>query len=347
MAKPLVIQVIEEQRAGLLAHEEIVMRAMAERWLQVENALRADMMDLAFYLDELRQSGQIITIARLMQMERYQALIADARREEEQYAAWLAQDLASDQRALVGQGIMEAQDLITAALASEQDAGILSLAFNRINVTAVNYMAGFAADGTPLYELLRESYPESVLALTDNLVTGLAKGVGPRATAAAMAEDMAGNLDRALLIARTEQLRALRTGSLEQMRQSNVVSGYIRRAQRNATVCGACLALDGTEVESADPESFASHPNCQCYAQPKLTFGKTPAFQSGQDWFEEQPENVQEQILGPGKFELYQNGELDWGNLARVVEDPVWGMQIRQGDGTPTGGRSARRETGK
>lgn len=328
MAKPLVIQAIEEQRARLLAHEAETMREMAERWLKVEDALRADMLDLSFYLDELRKKGESITTARLMQMERYRTLIADARREQEQYARWLADSLAEDQRALVEQGITEAQQLIEAA---GLDAKMANLIFNRINATAVEYMIGLAGDGSPLYELLRAAYPEAVLKLTDDLVTGLATGKGPRWTAAAMAEDMAGNLDRALLIARTEQLRALRAGNLEQMRQSNVVSGYIRRAQRNSTVCPACLALDGEEYDTE--VDVASHPNCQCYLQPKLKYGKTPAFPSGQDWFEGQSEKVQAEILGPGMFELYQAGELDWGRVARVVEDPVWGAQIKVGKG--------------
>jgi hypothetical protein len=146
-----------------------------------------------------------------------------------------------------------------------------------------------------------------------------------------MVEDMAGNLDQALLIARTEQLRALRAGNLSQMQGSKVVSGYIRRAMRNGTVCAACLALDGTEVESLDPGSFASHPACACYGQPRLKYGKTPSFPSGPEWFDTQPESVQLQILGKGKFELFKAGQLDWGNVAKIHNDPVWGPTIKQG----------------
>jgi len=326
--KPKVIQTIEDQRARLLAHEAAVMREMAYRWQGIEDALRADMLDLAFYLDELRLKGETITIARLMQMDRYRALIADAARQQEQYSRWLADSIATDQRYQVAQGITDAQQLIIAA---GQDAKIASLIFDRINVDAVEFMIGFAADGSPLYDLLRASYPESVLKLTDDLVQGIARGLGPRATAAAMAENMAGNLDRALLIARTEQLRALRAGSLEQMRESNVVSGYIRRAQRNGTVCPACLSLDGTEYDVM--EDISSHPNCQCFLQPKLRFGKTPSFPTGQEWFDDQPESMQREILGKGKFELFQSGKLNWGNLAKVEDNPTWGPTIQQGTG--------------
>jgi SPP1 gp7 family putative phage head morphogenesis protein len=326
MPKPRVIQVIDDQRARLQAHEADIMREMAQRWLKVEDALKADMLDLSLYLDELRLRGETISAARLMQMDRYRQMIADARREHEQYSRWLADSLAADQRGQVAQGITDAQKLIEAA---GEDARIAHLVFDRINVSAVEFMVGFASDGTPLYDLLRASYPESVVKLTDALIQGLAKGVGPRATAAAMAENMAGNLDRALLIARTEQLRALRAGNQAQFQQSNVVSGYIRRAQRNATVCPACLSLDG-KIYPTD-ELFAQHPADQCYMQPVLRFGKTPSFPTGQEWLATQPESVQRQILGKGKFELYKDGKLDWSKVAVVHDNPIWGPTIRQG----------------
>lgn len=326
--KPEVIQAIEAQRAQLLAHESATMRDMATRWLGIEDALKADMLDLSLYLDELRAKGETITTARLMQMERYQTMIADARREHEQYSAWVADRTAADQRMLLAQGVTDAQVLIEAA---GLDAKIKSLVFDRINVSAVEFMAGFASDGTPLYELLRASYPESVVKLTDSLIQGLASGKGPRWTAAQMAQDMSSNLDRALLISRTEQLRALRFGNLAQMDQSNVVGGYLRRSQRNATVCPACLSLDdGVTIYPTD-EVFAQHPADQCFAQPVLQYGKTPSFPTGEEWLATQPEDVQLQILGKGKYELYKSGQLDWSQVAQIKHDPTWGPTIAQG----------------
>ncbi len=323
---PEVIQAIEEQRARLQAHEAETMREMARRWIAVEDALKAEMLDLALYLDELKAKGETVSAERLLQMARYRSMVADARAQHEQYSAWAADAMASDQREMVAQGIYDAQQLIEAA---GLDARIAAVTFDHINVNAVEFMAGFAGDGTPLYDLLRASYPESVVRLTDNLVKGLAAGKGPRSTAAMMAQDMAGNLDRALLIAITEQNRALRAGSLEQMKQSKVVKGYVRRAQRNAQVCAACLALDGQEQDT--DEIFASHPRCHCYAQPLLRFGKTPSFPSGPEWLSKQSDAVQEKVLGPGKFKLFKQGALDWGSVAKVHDDPVWGPTIKQG----------------
>jgi hypothetical protein len=75
---------------------------------------------------------------------------------------------------------------------------------------------------------------------------------------------------------------------------------------------------------------FAQHPNDQCFMQPVLRFGKTPSFPTGPEWLETQPEAVQRQILGKGKYELYKNGQLDWGNVAKIHNDSTWGPTIKQ-----------------
>lgn len=331
MPDPLVIQTLNEWRLKLAMREAAQMQAMVRQWMAVEDRLRAQMQDLAMYLQEQQTMGEIITEARLMQMDRYQSLIAQARVEQAKYSNLTALDVAAAQRGALRDGIVMAQDSIMAA---GMDAGIRNLVFDRINVGAVDYLIGFASDGTPLYNLLAASYPDSVLTLTSQLVEGLATGAGPRTTARIMADGMAGNLDRALTIARTEQLRALRTSNLAQMDQSNVVDGYIRRAQRSGNVCPACLSLDGQEYETMEEAQFESHPNCSCFASPILKYGGTPAFPSGPEWFDTLPEKQQRSMLGAGRFGLYQDGNLDWGRVATIQNNPVWGKTVQQ---TPLG----------
>lgn len=335
MAKPLVIQALDDWRDKLQAQEAVQLREMTRAWLQVEDRLRSQMQDLALYLDEQRAAGVTITQARLMQMERYQALIAQARAEHIRYAQMEAGRISANQRTALGNGIEMAQDTINA---TARDARIRHLDFTQINADAVKFMVGYARDGTPLNDLLRLSYPDTVITLTDELVKGLASGEGPRKTARIMADSMGGNLDRAMTIARTEQLRALRTANLQQMQDSQVVSGYIRRAQRSGNVCSACLSLDGQEYDTQEEAEFESHPNCACYPQPKLTVGDTPAFPSGPEWFDTLDEAQQRDMLGAGRFKLYQSGDLDWGKVAIIHDDPTWGATIKQATLADLGG---------
>jgi SPP1 gp7 family putative phage head morphogenesis protein len=326
MPDPLVIRKLDEWRERLGAEEAAELRRMTRAWLQIENSLQAEIDNLAEYLEGLRQAGETITPARLLQMERYQSLIAQAREEHDRFAQQQARVITEGQRQAVVNGVGMAQDTIEAA---GLDGGVRALQFNRLNAEAVNIAVGFAGDGTPLYNLLRTSYPETVIRLTDNLVNGLAMGIGPRATARLMAQAMAGNLDRALTVARTEQIRALRVANLEQMQTSGVVAGYVRRAQRSSNVCPACIALDGTVYRTLEAASFEAHPNCACVAQPVLTFGRTPTFPTGPQWFATLPERQQRAMLGPGRYTLYEQGQLDWQRVATIDDNPTWGKTIK------------------
>ena len=135
-------------------------------------------------------------------------------------------------------GIDAAQHSITASY------GPLGRYFNRINIGAVESMIGFAGDGSPLNDLLKMSYPDAVDGLMQALINGVALGKGSGQIAQDMADGMGMGLERALLISRTETMRAYRTASTEQYRQSGVVTGF-KRLVKKATACMACLMLDG------------------------------------------------------------------------------------------------------
>lgn len=319
---PLVIQKINEWRDRVLSRETETSRDLARRWGEVESRLRADYLELGVYLSDLAAKGETISSARLMQMDRYKRMIVDARGEVNKYSTWAGDRIAEDQTDMLMIGARYAADTVDTL---SKGAGI-ALTFDRVNLAGVDYMIGFSADGAPLNELLRASYPESVVKLTDALVVGLGSGLGPKQTADMMVDYMRGNLDRALLIARTEQLRALRTGSLAQFEKSEVVAGYVRRSQRSANVCVACLALDGTALPSS--EVFAIHPNCQCFPQPVLKFGKSPDFPPAREWFDTLPETQQRSMLGPSRYERYEAGVWDWDEAYKIRDHPVWGPTI-------------------
>lgn len=67
------------------------------------------------------------------------------------------------------------------------------------------------------------------------------------------------NLTRSLVIARTEQLNCLRVISIDQMKESGVVMGWVRIEQPDA--CDDCQELDGKQYDFED--EWESHPNCR------------------------------------------------------------------------------------
>jgi SPP1 gp7 family putative phage head morphogenesis protein len=150
----------------------------------------------------------------------------------------------------------------------------------------------------------------------------VALGWNPRKTALAMVDGLAQGLDKALLIARTEQIRAYRESTRAEY-AARGVEQYQRHCSKSDRTCPVCLALDG-EVYPVN-ELMPSHPGCRCFMT-RYT-GEKSDYQNAQDWFAGLKEERQREILGRGHFELYQKG-VPLREFVKVTDDPVWGPTL-------------------
>lgn len=317
-------QVIEEFRRRVLAREAETMREMARRWLEVENAIAARMQLLADQVARMRADGEAISTAKIMRLENYRALLAQAKAEVARYNLWAAGEIERMQRELAALGIEQAAASIRAAYL---DYGQIGAYFDILPVEAINAMIGWAGDGTPLYKLLMQDYADNILDLTQTLINSTAMGVNPRETARLMAQAMNGNLDRALTIARSEQLRVYRQASREQMQASGVVEGYIRRCALSDRTCLACFALDGTEYET--DELMEVHPSDRCFMQPKIKGLDPVGAETGEQWFNRQSEETQREMMGDAKYDAWKAGKFGFRDMAKTYNDPTWGPSVR------------------
>jgi hypothetical protein len=317
-----VVQVLRAHRANLDGMEAALMDDMGRRWLQIEQGLDADISALAFEMARRRDVGEVITKQMVWRAERYKIIKAQLQAEVKKYNSEYAIDVVeAAQRQYSAAGIQAAQDAIYASYPSP-----LSASFNKINLGAVESMIGFAGDGSPLYSLLKNDYPDAVDGLTQALVDGLARGLGPGQIGRDMANGMGMGLDRALLIARTEAARSYRTASTEQYRQSGVVGGFMRLVKKE-TACAGCLMLDGELFDTAD--ELDDHPRGKCMVIPIVEGVTPPQWQKGQDWFLEQSEADQQRILGPQKWQAWKDSGLPVSALAKHNHSDVWGSSPR------------------
>lgn len=316
---------IEEYRQRVLLQEADQMRVMARRWLEVESSLEATVGLLASEVSEMTAAGEAISMWKVARLERYRRLLAQARSETNRYMEWAADEIGRRQERLIALGIDSAQAAIRA---SYLDAGRgIGAYFDVLPVEAVQIAIGYASDGTPLNRLLRRDYAKSVAELTRALIEGVTMGRNPRETARAMLEAMSGNLQRALLIARDQQIRTFREASRQQFAASGVVDGYIRRCALNPRTCIACIALDGTEYPT--DELMEVHPEDRCFMQPKIAGLEPVVTQSGAEWFAAQSAETQREMLGAGKYDLWKSGEFGLGDFTSRRVDPVWGPSVR------------------
>lgn len=341
---PLIIQVIRAQQANIIAGDVATLNRMADRWIQIERTLAAQVAQLAYELTDKAKSGEAVTRAEILRLQRYKELAAAATRETDKYVDYATRTVTDRQRTLIAQGL---SDAVESTRYAYQSFGLDYPAFNLLPKDALNAIIGMAGDGSPLNTLLSEIGDLALVGMTDALVDGIALGLPPMATAKRMADGFAVGLERAFTIARTETLRAYRFASQEQYKAGGVVIEYMRIAQHTPTTCAGCLFAEG-EVFPVERD-FDAHPNCRCSTIPVVDGAPRPQFETGEDWFLRQPEDIQRKILGPGKYDAWQRG-VPLKNMSRHVDNDIWGgafVPARLGDLEIPGGSITENIEGK
>lgn len=316
MPDPEVVVFLRSRKEALLAKEQTLMRSLTKDWLKVEQALQSEMEALAA---ELGRSN-IVTEAMIQKHERFVRLLYQARAEVGKFNETADGTITKMQAQMAKTGI---EDALRALKISYLDAGMIAPSFDKLPLRALEMMFGYASDGSSLRGLLSKAYPEAVNGMLDALVKGLAFGTHPTDIGRQMVEDFGIGLNKALTIARTETLRAYRMGSFEQYRESGVVSGYKRMASHDSRTCPGCLFQDGEMIESLDGE-FDEHPNGRCTAVPVVIGVPVVEWKDGVQWFGEQSETMQLEMLGPQRFEAWKSGA-DLKDMSKFVNDPTWG----------------------
>jgi hypothetical protein len=313
-----VVRIVEQFKRDLRAQEARQVAEMVRAWARLEDAL---MPNIELLARELAERGTTVSQAALFRMGRYQTLMAQIQTQWGRYQAYALDEVTAGQRAY---GILGIEHGVAAIRASG-----VAVSATRLPLEAVENLVGLLADGSPLRSLLMHAatQAEAVDGLTNALLQGTALGWNPRKTAREMADKLAGGLDQALTVARTEQMRPYRLMNLQQYRASGVVSGYRRLATRDTRVCLACLTRDG-ELIPLNRE-MDEHPNGRCAQVPVVIGAANPTWQTGQEWFRRQDEATQLSILGPGRFAAWQEGQFELSDLAQTRRDATWGDSLQ------------------
>lgn len=320
----MVVRRLREYKQLLNAQDAETMIVMAERWHQLENTLEAQISLLAREVNEMRLAGEVVGINRLSKLNRYQTLLVKLKLEMGRYDEWAINEIAVRQELLGRLGI---EHSINAIQLSYAEAGMgIGIEFNRLPVSAVENMIGIAGPGGPLGDLLQEAFPASAEHMTNALIEGVALGLPPGETARRMMNGMAVGLNRITTIARTEQLRVYREASRQQYVASGAVQEYERLAAKLPNTCMACIALDGTVYLTS--ELMEVHPNDRCTMIPLVAGVPRIERELASDWFAKQDPGLQSQMMGPGKFALYEQEKIGLQDLATSYVHPIWGPSI-------------------
>ncbi len=322
MIEPLVVSILREFRQAILAMENEQAERLARHWLEIEKVLHAEISLLTLEIAE-RIGDDPITAQMLRRLERYRGLLDAARRETARFLSDFAlPDIERMRHEYAALGARAGADAISASYLTR-----IAPMFHRLDDGAIETLILMLDSRAPLGKLLAEAYPAMADAVTRSLLTGFAQGLSPRQVAEQTARALGIGLDRILLSARTEQLRAYRMATTEQYRQSGVVTKFKRLVTKDDRTCLACLASDGEEFDVAS--ELSDHPRGRCAAVPVVRGVAPPQWENARDWFERLTEETQREIMGNARFELWRSGAVDWSDFRRTHHSKIWGDSPR------------------
>lgn len=325
-------QQIASFRAELLRQDRAAQADLTRAYAALAAQLATRISQLAARIDATRSAGEPVTPSWLDQLAELRLLLADVDQLfRSQLAPAAERIITSAQREAITLALSHARDL----LRTEAGPGA---SIRRLGTEAFTDLVGALADGTPLADLLAELGPAAADAIREALIASVGRGEGPAVISRQIRDALGGSLTRALRIARTEPFRALRSASLRTYRaNADLVSGWVWVAALQPQTCPVCWAMHGQVFPLEVP--FASHVLCRCSPAPVLRGRPSPVAAEGAILFARQPADVQRQILGAGKFDLYQAGRLELRDLVDEREHPRWGPSRTEKSLRALGGR--------
>lgn len=317
---PAIVNAANIFKDQLRARESTAMSAMAGRWVGVMRQLDGEIAAIARTMADRRARGLEVTPGYIYRTERYSRLLIEANQEFEKYADFAAPLIERERDLFYRAGALHGGQLIDIM------EGGTGGTFDRLTVGAVQNIAGYVSDGSPLRDLLSAAWPAAIEQTTSALVTGVALGYGPERIAKMMNRGMTNGLYRSMVIARTETHRAYRENKLSTWRETGI-AGFQRVATHDKRVCAACLLAEGEFIPIH--ERMAEHPQGRCIMIPCRSRAEAHEWVNGEEWLNTQPASTQKAILGKGRFEAWQAGKINLRDIPQEVYSDVWGSSLR------------------
>jgi len=285
----------------------------------------------------------MLTATQLRNLSEYKDMMATIQREMQRYGAVVDDVVGAAQEKAVNSGAAAARQMIL-ELFPEAARGSIVGVLQRMPREAVIALVGALREDSPLASITLARWGDKAAKqIGEQLVKGLVTGIGSRKTAReilkALDPALGMPLSKALTIARTETNRAFRSATRETYRRNpHVVKGWIWYANIDGEPepCLACLAMHGTKHDM--DETLDDHPNGRC-----TMLAITPSFEelgiegvdepdrtveTGEEWFNRQPEERQREMMGEQRYELWKQGNLDFEDMATTHHSDEWGDSI-------------------
>lgn len=333
-----VLEAADRFRAQALARERAAATQLVRAYGQVYRALDPSIASLEDAVRGLEtpSPGQIARLNAL------RVLSEQTIEQVNRYAAYADTVITQEVQRNIAAGLADSEALVQAhfdpawlranglrANADVQSA--LRASWARVPAEAVETMIGMTGPDSALRRALVDRLGVVVAErMSDALVSGIARGLNPRA----IVREAAGQgLTMSLTTARTAQLWAYREATRANYAANrDIVSGWRWVASLSARTCVSCLAMHGT-LHSVD-EVLNDHHNGRCTAVPVVPLAARlgipePDYGDAEAWLRAQPEAQARSQMGAGIYDEWAAGRVSLKDLTTTYEDAVYGTMRR------------------
>lgn len=319
-------------RAALLRREQAAASAMVTRYGQAWTAISGSLTVVTDQIVAARGRGEVVNQSWLDQQDRLRKLRAQVETELTEFSRFASDVTRQNQVDAIRAATVNAERaaMMKAAMADADAASGYQVSgpeirgiWSRLPTGAMEDLAGFSADGSPLATLFQNLGAETGTAMEQALSRSLAMGLNPRKIAAEVRRATGMGLNRALLISRTETLRAYREATSRTLEaNAELLRGWVWVSGLGKRSCPACWAMHGTEHPVT--EKLTGHPACRCVMVPFVK-GTQHGVRKGSEVFATLPEADKEAILGKGAYKAFHVGAVKLDDFAGVKHSDLWG----------------------
>ena len=275
--------------------------------------------DIDLLIKELTNAQ--LSVADVRKLKAYKRLMNNSAEALQQFSSYLGIDMRNEIDTMTAYGQRDAFELML--WEDDRLRGILNKGVDPEQLRAlVNYLD----PGKPLYNRLQQFSTVNAEYISQMILEGVRGGYNPATIARSIRDAYGMGLTDAMRMMRTVQIYSYRDAShLNYQNNRDVVDGWIWYAKLDGLTCMSCVAQHGT-FHSVD-ERLNDHHNGRCVAVP-VTRLSDPFIKEGdgKSWFEQQPEDVQKQMMGAGKYDAWKAGKFDISQLSKENENDVFGL---------------------
>lgn len=351
---PNAVSAAEQQRLLLLELEDSETAELIRRWILVEHRLSPAVRGLVEAIIARREAGERLTRDSILALKETATFVASANAEYDSAIDDLEPTIVDHEREAISQGSIAARVLIAAVaidMGRRAQIGVEDFEAEAIE----NFVYGLQSVNATL-RILKGEQLNPIGMITDVIVAGSFSGFTQQAMFQAFMYEAGTQalayfslVMRDLLATRHRNAmewvyrhtrangrvdpRATTVGNQRNTRQAadqaeqdddRLVMGWRRRCKRDFRVCPACVFLDGKLYPTND--LLEVHPNERCFMIPVLRGMPIPDWQTGREWFMQQSEATQIEIMGRGRYELWRDGGVDFDDFIQYTGETPGGQ---------------------